>query len=83
MNEKTLKALIDANAIKHINVIAQGDHFHVEVVTTGDSKVVTTGRGDIRLWRSIDACAKWIRKVGIGKAQLNLEKWQANQKALI
>lgn len=83
MNEKTLKALIDANAIKHLNVIAQGNQFHVEVITTGDSKVVTTGRGEIRQWRSIDTCAKWIRKLGIGSARLNLEKWQAGQKALI
>ena len=83
MNEKTLKALLDANAIKQCQIIAQGSQFHVAVKTTGDTKVVTTSRGDIRQWRSLDACAKWIRKIGVGKAQLDLERWQAEQKALM
>ena len=82
MNESALKVLLEASAVKAVQVIAQGSMFHVEVKTTGGSKVLLTGRGDIRYWRSIYACAKWLRKIGIGQATIQLDQWQPDQKAL-
>lgn len=82
MNERELKLLLEAGAIKSILLIAQGAFFHVEVKTAGAVKVMMTGRGEVRLWRSIDSCAKWLRKIGIGQATIQIDQWQPNQKTL-
>lgn len=83
MNEKTLKALLDANAVKRLRIIAQGSSFHVEVDTGGGAKVLLTGRGDVRSWRSLEACARWVRKLGVGNAALDLEAWQERQRSMV
>jgi hypothetical protein len=82
MNERELKLLLEASAIKSILLIAQGAAFHVEVKTAGWSKVLLTGRGDVRQWRSIDSSAKWVRKAGIGKFEVDMQAWQGEQKAM-
>ncbi len=82
MNERDLKLLLEANAVKSLNIIGQGCRFHVEVKTQGPCKVVMTGRGDIKQWSSLDACAKWLRKNGIGQAHIQIDQWQPEQKAL-
>lgn len=79
MNERELKLLLEAGAIKSILITAQGSMFHVEAKTGGVAKVLMTGRGDVRQWRSIDSCAKWLRKSGIGKADLDFQSWQLGQ----
>lgn len=82
MNERELKLLLEAGALKSIQVIAQGSLFHVEAKTTAGSKVVMTGRGEVRQWRSIDSCAKWLRKAGFGRFELVMDHWSAGQGAL-
>lgn len=82
MNERDLKLLLEASAIKSIQLIAQGASFHAEVKTAGAVKVLMTGRGEVRLWRSIDSCAKWLRKIGIGQATIHIDQWQPDQKPL-
>ncbi len=82
MNERELKLLLETGAVKSILITAQGSMFHVEAKTAGAAKVLMTGRGDVRQWRSIDSCAKWLRKTGIGKADIDFQNWQANQKKL-
>ena len=79
MNERELKLLLETGAVKSILITAQGSMFHVEAKTAGAAKVLMTGLGDVRQWRSIDSCAKWLRKTGIGKADLDFQNWQANQ----
>ncbi len=82
MNERELKLLLEAGAVKSILITAQGSMFHVEAKTAAGAKVLMTGRGDVRQWRSVDSCAKWLRKLGIGKADIDFQNWQANQKKL-
>lgn len=83
MNENALKLLkVEASAVKAILVMAHGSMFHVEVKTAGGCKVLMTGRGSVRYWRSIDACAKWLRKIGIGQATIHIDQWQPDQRAL-
>ncbi len=79
MNERELKLLLETGAVKSILITAQGSMFHVEAKTAGAAKVLMTGRGDVRQWRSIDSCAKWLRKTGIGKADLDFQNWQVGQ----
>jgi len=82
MNEGQLKLLLEACAIKSMTIVGQGSHFHLEIKTQGASKVLLTGKGEIRQWVTLDACAKWLRKLGIGHAALQIGQWQPAQKGL-
>ncbi len=82
MNEKTLRALIDAGAVKRVRVIANGARFHVEADTPTATHIAETGKGHPRTWGSLDATAKWLRTLGIGTAQVDVSRWQPEQRAL-
>lgn len=82
MNEKTLRALVEAGAVKRIRIIADGARFHVEIDTATASIVAMTGRGAPRTWSTLDATARWIRALGIGSTQVDLSRWQPGQRAL-
>lgn len=58
MNESQLKLLLEAGAIKGMTIVGQGSHLHLEVKTQGGSKVLLTGKGEIRQWVTLDACGK-------------------------
>lgn len=84
MNEQTLRALIEAGSVKQLHIIADGALFHVNVVTTKKGTVTaqtTTGR--VKTWSTLDATARWVRSLGIGKAQLDVTHWQSQQKRLV
>ncbi len=82
MNEKTLRALVEAGAIKRIRIIADGAHIHVEADTPTGTVTAFTLKGAIKTWGSLDAAAKWVRTLGIGVAQLDVAKWQPGQRGL-
>ncbi len=82
MDEKTIRALVDAGAVKRIRIIANGTLFHVEAHTPNGSVIAQTHKGAIKTWSSLDTAAKWVRSLGIGKAQIEISKWQPGQKAL-
>ena len=83
MNEKMLKTLIDAAAVKRARIIANGSRFHIEVDAPGKTFCIETGKGAVRTWSSIDAAAKWLRGLGIGHAGLELANWAPGQKSLL
>ncbi len=82
MNEKTLRALIDAGAVKRVRIIADGSRFHVEVDTPNATIVAATLKGAAKTWGSLDASARWVRGLGIGTAQLDFARWQPEQRGL-
>jgi hypothetical protein len=82
MNEKTLRALIEAGAVKRVRVIADGSRFHVEADTSTATHISQTGKGQPRTWSSLDATAKWLRGLGIGTAQVDVSRWQPGQREL-
>ena len=82
MNEKTIKALVEAGAVKKVMIVADGSAVHVKVVTKTDSVTATTLKGAIKTWATIDSSARWVRGLGIGKAQLEISKWLPRQKGL-
>ncbi|MFZ2321171.1 MAG: hypothetical protein WAW12_15025, partial [Pseudomonas sp.] len=73
MNEREFKLLLEAGAVRSILITAQGSMFHVEAKIAGGAKVLMTGRGDVRQWRSIDSCAKWLRRAGVGRADIDFQ----------
>lgn len=82
MNEKTIKALVQAGAVKKVHIIACGAAIHVNIVTQNDVITATTHKGSIEIWSTIDASAKWVRNLGIGRVQLIMDKWMPGQKGL-
>ena len=82
MNEKTIRALVEASAVKNVQIIADGAAIHVIIVTQNGSITATTNRGSIKTWVTIDASVKWIKGLGIGKTQLEISDWLPGQRGL-
>ena len=82
MNEKTLRALVDAGAVKRIHIIANGGLFHIEADTPNGQITASTLKGAVKTWSSLDTAAKWVRSLGLGAAQIDITKWRPGQKAL-
>lgn len=82
MNEREFKLLLEAGAVKSVLIMASGSSFYLETKAGGLVKVLQTGRGEVRQWRTVDSCAKWLRKNGIGRAEINFENWHLDQKNL-
>ena len=82
MNEKTLRAMVEAGAVKRVRIVADGARFHVEADTPTSTVVAVTGKGSPKTWGTLDASAKWVRALGIGTAQLDLNRWQPGQREL-
>ena len=82
MNEKTLKALVDAGAVKRIRIIGDGALFHVEADTPNGTVPANTLRGSPKTWRSLDSAARWVRGLGMGSALVELARWQPGQTGL-
>ncbi len=82
MNEKTLRALVEAGAIKRSRIVARGTRFHVEFDTATGSVTASTNRAGIKQWASLDAVARWLRGLGLGSASLDLAQWTPQQKSL-
>lgn len=82
MDEKTMRALVSAGAIRRIDIIATGARFHIEASTPNGPITAQTRRGKIKTWVSLDAAARWVRSLGIGGARINLTHWQPAQREL-
>jgi len=82
VNEKTIRALVEAGAVKNVLLIADGAAVHVDIVTQNGPITATTNKGAIKTWATLDASAKWIKGLGVGKAQLEISKWLPGQKGL-
>lgn len=82
MNETTLRALIEAGAVKRLKIIADGATIYIEAETPTGKVVASTVKGRIKTWATFDAAAKWVRSLGMGVAQIDVAKWQPLQKGL-
>jgi hypothetical protein len=80
MDEKMMKAMVAAGAIKKIHIIGNGARFHIEANTLNGSITAETHKGKVKTWVTLDAAAKWVRGLGIGTAHINLARWQPGQR---
>jgi hypothetical protein len=83
VNEKTIRALVEAGAIKKVVIIADGATVHVDIVTQSGAITATTNKGSIKTWASLDSSAKWVRNLGIGSAYLEISRWLPGQKRML
>ena len=82
MDEKTLRALVEAGAVKQVRIVADGSRFHVEAETQTGSVAASTVKGTLKSWATLDAAAKWVRSLGVGAAHLEIGNWQPAQRRL-
>lgn len=82
MNEKILRALVEAGAVKQIRITAEGSTIYVEAYTGSEVTTAKTIKGKLKTWSTIDSAAKWVRSLGIGQMQLDMAKWQPEQRKL-
>ena len=82
MNEKILRALIEAGAVKKIKITAEGSTIYVEAYTGSEVTTAKTIKGKLKTWSTLDSAAKWVRSLGIGQMQLDVARWQPEQKKL-
>ena len=82
MNEKILRALVVAGAVKKIKITAEGSTIYVEAYTGSEATTAKTIKGKLKTWSTIDSAAKWVRSLGIGQMQIDVSKWQPEQKKL-
>lgn len=82
MDERMLKAMVAAGAIKKINIIARGARFHIEAKTPNGPITAETRKGKVRTWVTLDAAARWVRGLGMGDAHIDLAHWQPGQREL-
>ena len=82
MDERMLKAMVAAGAIKKVDIIASGARFHVEASTPNGPITAETRKGKVKTWVTLDAAAKWVRGLGMGGVRVNLTHWQPGQREL-
>lgn len=82
MDEKTFRALVDAGALRRVRIIANGARIHIEADTAAGTLVPTTGKGSPRTFATLDAAARWMRRLGLGTAYLDVSRWQPGQRSL-
>ncbi|MDA8646809.1 hypothetical protein N9L54_05205 [Porticoccaceae bacterium] len=82
MNEKILRALVEAGAVKKVKITAEGSTIYVEAYTASDAITATTIKGKLKTWSTIDSAAKWVRSLGIGQTQLDIASWRPDQQRL-
>jgi len=82
MDERMLKAMVAAGAIKNVDIIASGARFHVEASTPNGPVTAETRKGTVKTWATLDAAAKWVRALGMGGARVNMTHWQPGQREL-
>lgn len=78
MNESTLRALVENGAIKKVRIIGSGATFHIELIAAKEPIIAQTNAGAA----SLDSAAKWLKRLGIGTAEINVGQWQPGQKRL-
>ena len=83
MNEKILRALVEAGAVKKIKITAEGSTIYVEAYTGSEVTTAKTVKGKLKTWSTLDSAAKWVRSLGIGQMQLDMAKWQPDQKKFV
>jgi len=69
-------------AVKKIRITAEGSTIYVEAYTGSEPTTATTVKGKLKTWSTIDSAAKWVRSLGIGQMQLDVAKWQPQQRSL-
>jgi len=83
MNEKTLRAIVEAGGVKQVRIIADGARFHIEADTHTGTITAATLQGKVKTWATLDAAAKWVKGLGVGNARIDIARWHPSQRGMV
>ena len=64
---KTLKTLIEAGSVRDALAVADGRKWRAEINVGMSRRAISTKRGELRMWSSLDSLARYLKEVGIVK----------------
>ena len=74
--------LVEAGAVRKVRIVADKASFYVEIQTSNGASTAETMKGKLKTWATLNAAAKWVRSMGIGKAELMLTHWTPDQRQM-
>jgi len=78
INTQQLAALVNANAVKTVEVHGIEGGFTIVV----DNNLIEAKRGHTRIFRKLQTAAVFLKQNGIGEFKVNLSTWQPSQTAI-
>jgi hypothetical protein len=78
INTQQLSALINANAVKTVEVHGINGGFTIIV----DNNLLEAKRGHTRIFRKLQTAATFLKQNGIGEFKVNVSTWQPDQTAI-
>jgi len=77
-----LSALVDAGAIQTARAVADGRRWRLEVCAGMRWQLVATRRGQVRYWSRLDSLARYLRRLGVGRWEVETAGWTPDQAEL-
>jgi hypothetical protein len=68
----TLQALLSANSVSEVIIMRAGDAYSVKAKFGMNDKILRSQRERVRLFKSLETCAKVLRKAGAVQITLDL-----------
>jgi len=82
MDERMLRVLVEAGAVRAVRIVADAASLHVEAHTQSGAVTASTRRGRVRTWRSLDSAARWTRGLGVGRVEVDMARWRPTERRL-
>lgn len=71
IKETTLRELVEANSVNSACVVGQRGGYAVTVRYGLTERILSTTRGDVRLFASLDTVSDFLRKLGLNKYEVD------------
>lgn len=76
ISTRTLRELVEAASIRAAILIGVPGGVSLKVRYGMIEKSLKLDRGGVRVWRTLDAAAKFCRSLGLSKIELDLAQWE-------
>ena len=84
IHESTMRELLDSGSVRAIAVVAQGDAWAVQVEVGTRWRVLRSAREPVRLWKSLDRLARWLRgDLGIAEWSVDARQYAPAQPSVV
>ena len=77
MQKRLLEELVAAGAVRSLTARGVPGGFVLVVRTEGGERVLAAQRGPSRVFRRLDAVARFLRKLGLYSFAVEVSKWDA------
>ena len=83
INHNALTLLIEADAITVATAKANDDIWTLSILVGNTEKtVMAKNSGKARIWRKLDTLAKYLKKLGLSKFEIDVSNYDPDQKSL-